>query len=361
MVASTRNFKVEVWSIFQPRNTDTASGFFRWLLVALLLATLPISARADESDKKADNSNSAPGLTAVDPTTPLDPPSSFSTEHAFRPEAAYGYDPFDVPAVPVAATDPFETPLRTAYDPFDAKQPVAGAKERKEINFSTSPSPAGRGQGEGASKSGSYSSSVPQAPKKVTDAAFASPHVAALDRFASRQVVNLQIPNQAPINTEELPPQQTDASKNSPSDSRDPCAAMNQKPFNELGINIVLPNGLLPKDYAAQCAQQGYGGRDTANANRCWSQTSYHWDPTCLCYRPLYFEEINLERYGYGCCECVQPAVSAAHFFVTVPALPYCMAINCPCQCEYALGTYRPGTCGVPWRRNWPQCWPNCF
>ena len=117
---------------------------------------------------------------------------------------------------------------------------------------------------------------------------------------------------------------------------------------------------LLPKDYAAECLQQGVSGLDGACANRCWSPTSYRWDPTCLCYRPLYFEEINLERYGYGCCDCLQPAVSAAHFFATVPVLPYCMAIDCPCQCEYALGTYRPGSC-PPWRHNWPQCWPNGF
>ena len=48
-------------------------------------------------------------------------------------------------------------------------------------------------------------------------------------------------------------------------------------------------------------------------------------------------------------------AASAAHFFGTVPALPYCMAVDCPCECVYTLGHYRPGSC-PPWRWHWPPC-----
>ena len=68
-----------------------------------------------------------------------------------------------------------------------------------------------------------------------------------------------------------------------------------------------------------------------------------------FCHRPLYFEEINLERYGYGCGWCLQPGASAAHFFGTVPALPYLMTVDCPHECIYTLGHYRPGSC-PPWR-----------
>ena len=88
---------------------------------------------------------------------------------------------------------------------------------------------------------------------------------------------------------------------------------------------------------------------------------NFNWDATCLCYQPLYFEEINAERYGYVCgghccCSCIaQPAASAAHFFATIPALPYCLAAECPTECVYTLGHYRPGNC-VPWRWNWPPC-----
>jgi hypothetical protein len=37
--------------------------------------------------------------------------------------------------------------------------------------------------------------------------------------------------------------------------------------------------------------------------------------------------------------------VSAGHFFTTVPALPYKMAVDCPGECDYTLGHYRPGSC----------------
>jgi hypothetical protein len=134
------------------------------------------------------------------------------------------------------------------------------------------------------------------------------------------------------------------------------------KPIDDLTINIQQPSGMLPKNYWGEHPQPA-PLCDTCGTNRGWPFDAYHWLPTCLCYQPLYFEEPNLERYGYGCgcrsccCStCIQSACSAAHFFGTVPALPYMMAANCPCECNYALGDYRPGDC-VPWRY---QCCAPC-
>lgn len=127
------------------------------------------------------------------------------------------------------------------------------------------------------------------------------------------------------------------------------------KPLDELTINISQPSGVTPRDYAAD-QPQGHWVCDPT-VTRCWSTLGYQWAATCLCYQPLYFEEINLERYGYGCCRWLQPAASAAHFFGTVPILPYCMAVNCPGECNYVLGKYRPGSC-APWRTQCPG--PNC-
>jgi hypothetical protein len=139
--------------------------------------------------------------------------------------------------------------------------------------------------------------------------------------------------------------------------SNDPCAAAVEKPLTALGIHIGLPSGDLPVDHAAACWESMNQTSGSLAGGRCWPGYVYHWDATSLCYRPLYFEEINLERYGYGCCACLQPAASAAHFFATVPALPYCMAVECPCECVYTLGHYRPGSC-PPWRRHCPPCDP---
>lgn len=155
------------------------------------------------------------------------------------------------------------------------------------------------------------------------------------------------------------PPPGGDAqSEARPSDlSKNPCAAMDEKPLGELGIGIALPEGKLPDDFATACWNQLNTSPGPLTALRCWSSFVYNWNATCLCHRPLYFEQINLERHGYGCCESLQPLASAAHFFATVPALPYCMAVECPCECVYTLGHYRPGSC-PPWRHHWPPCSP---
>jgi hypothetical protein len=147
---------------------------------------------------------------------------------------------------------------------------------------------------------------------------------------------------------------------------KDPCAAAQFKPLCELGINISQPTGQMPTDFATPCWEQINSGPN--GLCRCWPTLTYQWDATCLCYQPLYFEEINAERYGYvcdnccGCCcccpgNCAQSAASAAHFFGTIPCLPYCVAAECPTECVYTLGHYRPGSC-PPWRWHWPPCDP---
>ncbi len=81
---------------------------------------------------------------------------------------------------------------------------------------------------------------------------------------------------------------------------------------------------------------------------RDWAAITYTWKASALCHKPLYFEEVALERYGHSRGPILDPLVSAAHFFVTVPLLPYEMGVEPPCECEYSLGYYRPGDC-APW------------
>jgi hypothetical protein len=138
-----------------------------------------------------------------------------------------------------------------------------------------------------------------------------------------------------------------------PAAPSDPCGSVAEKRLDQLGINIINPPGEMPADYGTVCL----ASLSADSAVRSWPTSYYLWDATCLCHRPLYFEEINLERYGYGCGCCLQPLASAAHFFGTVPALPYCMAAECPHECVYTLGHYRPGSC-PPWRCHWPPADP---
>lgn len=82
--------------------------------------------------------------------------------------------------------------------------------------------------------------------------------------------------------------------------------------------------------------------------DRNWVASTLTWKASSLCHKPLYFEDINLERYGHSAGPLVQPVLSGAHFFMNVVALPYHMGINPPTECRYPLGYYRPGDC-APW------------
>jgi hypothetical protein len=116
------------------------------------------------------------------------------------------------------------------------------------------------------------------------------------------------------------------------------------KPIGAVSVTITNPMGDLPADLAAPVfARAGVVGPDDAEC-RNWMEFSYFWMASGFCSGPLYFEEPNLERYGYQFA-CLQPAVSAAHFFATIPVLPYKMVVHPPCECIYSLGYYRPGSC----------------
>ena len=78
---------------------------------------------------------------------------------------------------------------------------------------------------------------------------------------------------------------------------------------------------------------------------RQFSRTVFTWKATGICHKPLYFEDVQLERYGHSWNPVVQPFMSAGHFFLSVPLLPYKMGLTPPTECIYTLGYYRPGSC----------------
>ncbi|MBN2475564.1 MAG: hypothetical protein JXB62_13210 [Pirellulales bacterium] len=78
---------------------------------------------------------------------------------------------------------------------------------------------------------------------------------------------------------------------------------------------------------------------------RAWAPTTFTWKATGLCHKPLYFEDVHLERYGHSWGPYLQPFISGGHFFLTIPVLPYKMGLEPPGECIYTLGYYRPGSC----------------
>lgn len=115
-------------------------------------------------------------------------------------------------------------------------------------------------------------------------------------------------------------------------------------PLSALSTSIALPSGAMPTNVAAECAEKFSPTGDIRLACG-WGGTEFYWSATCMRHRPLYFEEINAERYGYTVSYCLQPVISAARFFGTIPALPYKMVVERPRDCIYTLGHYRPGSC----------------
>lgn len=81
---------------------------------------------------------------------------------------------------------------------------------------------------------------------------------------------------------------------------------------------------------------------------RQWVDSKITWKASNLMHNPLYFEEVNLERYGQTPGPILEPIVSSAHFFANIAVMPYKMGVHKPSECQYALGYYRPGDC-APW------------
>lgn len=126
----------------------------------------------------------------------------------------------------------------------------------------------------------------------------------------------------------------------------DPCYMAS--PLSDVSVNIAAPTGKMPEDLAAVCREQNAPVTDS-RMHGGWAMFEKRWAATGMCHRPLYFEEVNAERYGYTPAPRLQPVISAARFVATIPALPYLMVARPSCRCIYTLGHYRPGDC-VPYR-----------
>jgi len=147
--------------------------------------------------------------------------------------------------------------------------------------------------------------------------------------------------------------------------AKDPCAeaaAACRDALDELkddglaSIDLdIRVRGRAGNDYPCECRLEG----QTFQQRR-FASTTMTWKATGVCHKPLYFEDWNLERYGHSHGWLADPFVSAAHFFVTLPVLPYKTGVELPWECVYPLGYYRPGSC-APWTCPAPPISPRGF
>ena len=108
------------------------------------------------------------------------------------------------------------------------------------------------------------------------------------------------------------------------------------KPISQITNDIAAAEGEFPNE--CTLGDEPFAGRN-------FQPICYSWAAPGLAINPLYFEEPALERYGHSACPIFQPIISAGHFVLTVPVLPWLMAIDPPNECQYVLGYYRPGEC----------------
>lgn len=132
-----------------------------------------------------------------------------------------------------------------------------------------------------------------------------------------------------------------------------PLAALKEpKKIGDVKIDISLDGEEFPMDVAALRFKKAGEITHGVGASRNWGESAFAWEPGGVAHRPLYFEEVNLERHGYSA-GLLQPALSAAHFFGRVPTLPYQWVAMPQREVVYTLGHYRPGSY-APYQHYWP-------
>ena len=120
-------------------------------------------------------------------------------------------------------------------------------------------------------------------------------------------------------------------------------------PIHNLTADIRAPEGDFPENQQFSTTPAA----ESLRPNRGWLHPDYQWAAPSVCHGPLYFEEVNLERYGYSRRRPLQPFISGAHFYGNVLMLPYRLVAEPAHECVYTLGHYRPGS-RAPFRRHWP-------
>ena len=124
------------------------------------------------------------------------------------------------------------------------------------------------------------------------------------------------------------------------------------KPTGQIDLIVTRDDRTTPPDYAGPWLKQQGIVPHTTGTSRDWPTVDYRWAAPAVAHHPLYFEDVNLERYGYVY-GCLQPAVSCAHFFGNVALLPYHVVQDPPCECVYSLGYARPGSCVPRYHPRW--------
>lgn len=102
-------------------------------------------------------------------------------------------------------------------------------------------------------------------------------------------------------------------------------------------VNVLAPPGNAPTDIANVEFKRFDIEQHPMGTSRFPAPIDCHWKSPAFCHRPLYFEQVAMERYGVTN-KVIQPLLSATRFYGTVPLLPI--------LCLRDVSPYRPSTLG---------------
>lgn len=117
-----------------------------------------------------------------------------------------------------------------------------------------------------------------------------------------------------------------------------PMTKWNLKPMSSITASIRPNDGKSPADQSWQLTN-----RNTVPAVN--SDKLFAWAAPDIRYKPLYFEDVALERYGQTKGFFRQPFASGLHYLKSAAFLPYYTLYDPIDACEGPLGYCRPGEC----------------
>lgn len=133
-----------------------------------------------------------------------------------------------------------------------------------------------------------------------------------------------------------------------------PLSSVDLRTDPDLTKSQQLPPNLASRRYSDYQSAASFG----SGQSKGWSPKTYQWHAPSFYHRPLYFEQVNLERYGhYHQNWKLESVLSAAHFFGSAVKLPLQLGAYHPCERVYTLGRYRPGNCNPNHRYLIPITW----
>jgi len=108
-----------------------------------------------------------------------------------------------------------------------------------------------------------------------------------------------------------------------------------------------------PTESAYEKASSQTGSRSrTTEVDTEWDGSLTGWNSPEFYTHPLYFEQINFERYETSTPAWTRPMISYSQFLANIPVLPYKMGTNGPRDRIYTVGHYQYGQV-APAHLNW--------